>query len=151
MTFIGRLLFLYLHSNNEGNLAKIKVTMTNEQRTNLEIAIQGISTSELRNEVKDYFLTEEQFNTYANNRINGASHSQCMAWLREDAHYDALDGEENSVALDNFFNGGVQSVEEALTVFKWIQGRYDLVGKDVQLKYDADKESLHRYIETFSK
>ena len=128
-----------------------KNKMTNEQRTNLEIAIQGISTAELRNEVADYFLTEQQFIDYAQNRINGFDHSQCMAWLREDADYESLDGNFYSVAIDNFFNGGVQSVEEALTVFKWIQGRYDLVGKDVQLKYDADKKSLTRYIETFSK
>lgn len=131
-------------------------TMTVKDIRNIETAIQGISTYELREEVKEYYLTESQFNSYAQSRINGDSHSQCMSYLREDVDFDFFEDEDNekrdlyTSAVNNFFcNGkfdGVQSVGEALLVFEWIQARYCIVPVDVKLKYDADKESLQNYI-----
>ena len=128
-------------------------TMTVKDIRNIETVIQGISTYELREEVKEYYLTESQFNSYAQSRIDGDSHSQCMSYLREDVDFDFLDeageyyDEENQTAINNFFNGdGVQSIKQALTVFQWIQARYCMVLGDVKLKYDADKESLQNYI-----
>ncbi len=133
-------------------------TMKVKDMRNIETAIQGISTYELQKElsVDNIFLTESQFNSYANNRINGDTKSEALRFVHEDINYDFFEDEDNEkkdlyvAAVNNFFwNGefqGVQSVEEALLVLEWIQAKYSASMPDVKLKYDADKESLHNYI-----
>ncbi len=133
-------------------------TMKVKDMRNIETAIQGISTYELQKElsVDNIFLTESQFNSYANNRINGYTADEALRFVHEDINYDFFEDEDNEkkdlyvTAVNNFFcNGeflGVQSVEEALLVLEWIQAKYSASMPDVKLKYDADKESLHNYI-----
>ena len=126
---------------------------------NIETAIQGISTYDLQQElsVDNIFLTESQFNSYAQNRIDGYTKSEALRFIYEDIDYNFFEDEDNEkaeqykTAVNNFFcNGtvmGVQSVEEALLVFQWIQARYSSAMPDIKLKYDSDKSNLHRYIE----
>jgi len=133
-------------------------TMTVKDIRNIETAIQGISTYDLQQELSGdkIFLTESQFNNYAHNRINGYTKSEALRFIYEDIDYDFFEDEDNEkaeqykTAVNNFFcNGtvmGVQSIEEALLVFEWIQARYSSVMPDIKLKYDADKESLQNYI-----
>ena len=130
---------------------------------NIETAIQGISTYDLQQElsVDNIFLTESQFNSYAQNRIDGYTKSEALRFIYEDIDYNFFEDEDNEkaeqykTAVNNFFcNGtvmGVQSVEEALLVFQWIQARYSSAMPDVKLKYDSDKSNLHSYIENKSK
>jgi len=130
---------------------------------NIETAIQGISTYDLQQElsVDNIFLTESQFNSYAQNRIDGYTKSEALRFIYEDIDYNFFEDEDNEkaeqykTAVNNFFcNGtvmGVQSVEEALLVFQWIQARYSSAMPDVKLKYDSDKSNLQSYIENKSK
>ena len=135
----------------------MKNTMnTITEKRQIEKAITGFSEYELRKEIDrdGIYLTENQFQSYAQNRINGCSESQAYSYILEDIDYDFIEenekAEEYQTAINNFFcNGqvmGVQSVEEALMVFEWIQARYSAVNNDVKSKYDSDKESLTRYI-----
>ena len=133
-------------------------TMTVTDMRNIETAIQGISTYELQKElsVDGIFLTESQFNSYAQNRINDCDKAEALRYIYDDINYDFFKDEDNekkdqyTTAVQNFFwereCEGVQSVEEALLVFEWIQARYSSAMPDVKLKFDNDKKSLHNYI-----